>query len=110
MAAQLHEMASIFLPAAPLWPSTPILEAGCGSGKWMHYFKRQGMTAAGIDWSPALKAISDKFDSSIQYDVGDMRRMPYPDESFGSIIALGSTVEHVVEGPQADPDGDFAGS
>ena len=77
----------------------PVLEAGCGSGKWMHFLKRNGISAVGLDWSDQLSGLSRQTDASIQYDVGDMRHMPYGDCSFGAVLALGS-IEHVIEGPQ----------
>lgn len=40
----------------------PLLEAGCGSGQWMHYFKRQGIESTGLDWSVVLRARSLEFD------------------------------------------------
>ena len=64
----------------------------------MHYLKRQGIEGVGIDWSRALQRRSLEFDPTVRFDVGDLRRLPYPDHSFGSVLALGS-VEHVVEGP-----------
>jgi SAM-dependent methyltransferase len=76
----------------------PLLEAGCGSGQWMHFFKRHGIQSTGIDWSEALRARSLSFDPSVAFDNGDMRDLPYPDESFGSVVAMGSP-EHVLEGP-----------
>ena len=76
----------------------PLLEAGCGSGQWMHYFKRFGIAATGIDWSETLRLRSQEYDTSVPFDNGDMRDLPYPDGSFGSVVAMGSP-EHVLEGP-----------
>lgn len=77
----------------------PVLEAGCGSGQWMHFFKRNGIESVGIDWSPALQQRSLEFDPTVRFDTGDMRNLPYADSSFGSLIALGSP-EHVIDGPR----------
>lgn len=76
----------------------PVLEAGCGSGQWMHYFKRFGIDSTGLDWSEPLRRRSQEFDPSVRFDNGDMRDLPYPDESFGGVVAMGSP-EHVLEGP-----------
>lgn len=64
----------------------------------MHYLKRSGIDVVGIDWSVQLKIASESFDSSVRYDVGDMRDMPYIDNNFGGVLALGS-IEHIIEGP-----------
>jgi SAM-dependent methyltransferase len=77
----------------------PVLEAGCGSGQWMHYFKQQGIESIGIDWSETLRERSLAHDPAVQFDNGDMRDLPYPDESFGGVVAMGSP-EHVPEGPR----------
>ena len=77
----------------------PVLEAGCGSGRWMHFFKRHGIQATGVDWSPVLQQRSLHFDPAIPFDTGDLRNLPYPDGAFGAVIALGSP-EHVIEGPR----------
>lgn len=77
----------------------PVLEAGCGSGQWMHYFKRQGIESIGIDWSETLRERSLAHDPTVKFDNGDMRDLPYPDESFGGVVAMGSP-EHVPEGPR----------
>lgn len=37
----------------------PVLEAGCGSGKWMHFFKQNKIEAIGLDWSVSLKQMSE---------------------------------------------------
>jgi SAM-dependent methyltransferase len=76
----------------------PVLEAGCGSGRWMHFFKPQGIEVVGVDWSTSLRDRSRAHDPAVQFDTGDLRALPYPDGAFGAIIALGSP-EHVLEGP-----------
>lgn len=76
----------------------PILEAGCGSGRWIVWFNRQGWQAAGLDWSSLLQDRAIKTYPGIRFDTGDMRNMPYRDCQFGSLISLGA-VEHSMEGP-----------
>jgi len=76
----------------------PVLEAGCGSGKWVAWFVKQGWTSAGLDWSEALCVTARTHISGARFESGDMRDMPFEDGEFGSLIALGS-VEHVPQGP-----------
>lgn len=78
---------------------SPVLEAGCGSGRWMHYLKKHNIIAVEIDWSEELQKISNQTDDSIQFDVVDMRKMPYSDNYFAETLALGS-IEHIIEGPE----------
>jgi ubiquinone/menaquinone biosynthesis C-methylase UbiE len=75
-----------------------VLEAGCGSGQWMHFLKRHKIEAIGLDWSEKLKKISERYDSEVRFDNGDLRKMPYSREFFGSILSVGS-IEHDIEGP-----------
>jgi SAM-dependent methyltransferase len=49
-----YELAAYFRRILP--SHQPILEAGCGSGRWVGWFTRQGWTAAGLDWSEARAA------------------------------------------------------
>lgn len=77
----------------------PVLEAGCGSGRWLHYLQSRGFQMVGIDWSSTLKSKSDIWGSSVQFDIGDMRQLPYADSTFAGILAHGS-IEHVIEGPE----------
>jgi SAM-dependent methyltransferase len=91
-----QELAPLFL--ATFRDAQPVLEAGCGSGKWLHFFKQRGIISVGLDWSEQLQAVSRQLDPSVQFDTGDLRNLLYERETFGSVVALGS-VEHVIEGP-----------
>lgn len=76
----------------------PVLEAGCGSGRWIVWFTKQGWEATGIDWSSSLRDRAKNAFPEIHFDTGDMRKMPYLDGQFGSLISLGA-IEHSIEGP-----------
>ncbi len=78
--------------------SQPVLEAGCGSGRWMHHLKKKGITCVGIDWSEKLQVRSKRYDKEVQFDVGDLRQLPYESRKFKGIFSLGA-IEHVIEGP-----------
>jgi ubiquinone/menaquinone biosynthesis C-methylase UbiE len=76
----------------------PVLEAGCGSGRWNAWLARQGIWSVGLDWSEGLcrRAASELPDCS--FIAGDMQTMPLRAHAFGGLIALGS-VEHTSAGP-----------
>lgn len=78
----------------------PILDAGCGSGRWVAWFARKGYEAAGLDWSEELCAAARASFPGRRFEAGDIRAMPFGDGEFGSIIAHGS-VEHTPDGPVA---------
>ena len=91
------EFSTLFLKYLP--NNQPILEAGCGSGKWVGWFENKGWKATGLDWSEELiKRASEELKGST-FVCGDLREMPFPEHSFKAVVSLGS-VEHSIEGPQ----------
>lgn len=92
-----HELVDLFKEWLP--QRQPILEAGCGDGRWVAWFIKHGWKASGLDWSEALCARARKEIPEGKFKSGDMRNMPFRDGEFGSIVALGS-IEHTTEGPE----------
>jgi len=76
----------------------PILEAGCGSGRWVAWFTKNGWEATGLDWSANLCERARRAIPGVRFEVGDMRNMPFGNEEFGAIVSLGA-IEHSSEGP-----------
>lgn len=81
-------------------PNQPVLEAGAGAGIWVAWFVLKGWKTVGLEWSRALCAQAREKIPDAFFVPADMRYMPFPDGTFGSIIALGS-IEHLPEGPSA---------
>ncbi|MBI4396548.1 MAG: class I SAM-dependent methyltransferase [Elusimicrobia bacterium] len=81
-----------------LKPGMRILESGCGFGKWLLFYKRQGYEIVGLDWSPATGAKVKAYEEGTLYVGGDARRTPFQDGAFDLILSLG-TIEHSVDGP-----------
>lgn len=92
-----YELATLFKHRLPA--NQPILEAGCGSGRWVAWCLNNGWQAAGLDWSEALCARAREGIPRAKFVSGDMRAMPFLNGEFGAILALGS-IEHVPEGPE----------
>jgi len=76
----------------------PILEAGCGSGRWVAWFLKNGWSTTGLDWSEKLCERARRFIPGTRFEAGDMRNMPFDDGEFGAIVSLGA-IEHTPEGP-----------
>ena len=93
-----YELVPAFLKLLP--ENQPILEAGSGSGRWVAWFRRHGWNAVGVDWSDVLNARARTGYGGDWFLSADMARLPFPDASFGSVVALGS-VEHDPAGPLA---------
>lgn len=92
-----YELAAYFRKWLPT--HQPILEAGCGSGRWVAWFTRNGWEAAGLDWSAACCERAAQYIPHARFEVGDMRDMPFTDGEFGAIVSLGA-IEHSPEGPK----------
>lgn len=92
------ELTPVFLEFLP--HKLPILEAGCGSGRWVAWLARKGYAAVGLDWSEALCVAARESFPGCRFESGDIRSMPFGDGEFGSVIALGS-IEHTADGPVA---------
>lgn len=90
-----NEMAALFRQRLP---PGPVLEAGCGSGRWVAWFIKNGWQATGVDWSEELCARARRQIPGGRFICADLRSVPLPDGAFNSLIALG-TVEHAIDGP-----------
>ena len=91
-----YELANYFKKWLPL--HQPILEAGCGSGRWVAWFVRNGWISTGLDWSEACCERARQVIPEAKFVAGDMRNMPFDNEVFGAIVSLGA-IEHSPEGP-----------
>ena len=71
-----------------------ILDIGCGYGRFTILLAKQGYDIEGIDITPALikKAKKDAKENNLKIDfkIGDMRDLPYKDNSFNNIICMWS--------------------
>ncbi len=96
-ACDSYELAPLF---RDLFSSAqPVLEAGCGSGRWCGWLQSQGIAADGVDWSRGLcnRAASEIPQS--RFFACDMSDTGLPHGAYGGLMALGS-IEHTVEGPR----------
>jgi len=93
-----NELASLFYDLFK--DNQPVLEAGCGSGKWCAWFTKQGIRSDGVDWSQELCERAKKEIPECKFVACDMQSTPFEDNTYGGVLALGS-VEHLIQGPQA---------
>ena len=93
-----YELAGLFLET--FRDRQPVLEAGCGSGRWCGWLDAHGIRTDGVDWSRELCERAQQALPSCRFIAGDMARMPVPDGAYGGLLALGS-IEHTLTGPQA---------
>jgi SAM-dependent methyltransferase len=79
----------------------PILEAGCGLGRFVIFMEQHGFRdVRGIDISPDAVGIVNRIAPNLNVTCGDVSDLPFEDSSIRGLISLG-VVEHFEEGPQA---------
>lgn len=73
-----------------------ILDAGCGEGFVVSYLLREndGLTITGIDCSLQAIEMARQMVSGVLFNVGDLREMPYRDDSFDLVMCL-EVLEHL---------------
>lgn len=76
-----------------------IIEAGCGLGQWVMTLTEEGYDIEGVDNSVKTIALLNKNFPELRISFGDVRKLPYIDESFDIYLSHG-VVEHFEEGPQ----------
>lgn len=69
-----------------------VADLGCGPGHVARYLREQGVTAAGIDLSPEMVRVAAGLHPGIEFRVGDMNRLDFPDASLVGIVAFYSIV------------------
>ena len=76
-----------------------VLEAGAGDGRWVVYLSRAEYDAVGIEYSAELCSKFNCAFPELHMEQGDLRRMPFEDNSFDGVVSFGA-IEHVPEGPE----------
>jgi len=77
----------------------PILEAGCGSGRYVKYLHDRGYDCQGIEYNKTTVENVKRKWPELDIIEGDVERMPYADNMFEGIISIG-LIEHFEDGPE----------
>ena len=94
-----------FIPPNPPkhWPLpdnvSTFLDAGCGSGSYVAYASKRGITAVGLDIVPEAMKKAQKSCNG-HFIIGDVRDLPFDDEYFDYVLSYG-VVEHFEETDRA---------
>jgi len=74
-----------------------LLEAGCGSGRFVYYLNSLGYKISGIELNgEAVVALNNIF-PHLDIKQGNVTNLPYSDNSISGILSLG-VIEHIIEG------------
>jgi SAM-dependent methyltransferase len=77
----------------------PVLEAGCGAGRFVKYLHDRGFDCRGVEYnSETVQNVKAKW-PELQVVHGDVLNMPYEDDVFDGVLAIG-LIEHFEEGPE----------
>lgn len=85
----------------------PVCDLGCGPGHVAGYLNDRGVDVVGVDISPGMIAEARRRNQAIRFDIGDMRRLGFPDETFVSVVAFYSLI-HFTEPDLARALGEIA--
>jgi len=94
----LGDYEKVFLNHLP--KEEPILEAGCGYGRYVLALQCHGYDVIGVEFSVDTVEKAREIAPDMNIHVGDILGLDFPDASFGAYISLG-VIEHFREGPQA---------
>lgn len=75
-----------------------MLEAGCGTGRYVAALAERGYRVEGIDFAEETIALVRKADPTLEVWAGDIRGIERPDGYYAAYVSLG-VVEHFFEGP-----------
>lgn len=92
----LGDYADVFLNHLP--KGDPILEAGCGFGRYVLALQARGYNVTGVEFSAETVERAGWLAPDMDIRVGNILALDYPDGHFGAYISLG-VVEHFREGP-----------
>jgi SAM-dependent methyltransferase len=76
-----------------------ILDAGCGLGRWVLFFKKRDFKIVGCDINHSALKEARRYDPDLWLVTADIRYLPFKEGIFDSIISLG-VIEHLEEGPE----------
>ena len=86
--SQMRPSYELAIKRAGLRPGQTVLDAGCGSGAFLRAAADHGAIVSGIDASEALLAIARERVPDADLSLGDLQRLPYPDDTFDAVTGF----------------------
>jgi SAM-dependent methyltransferase len=65
---------------------TDVGDIGCGTGRLEPFLAVCGLSPTGIDLSPEMIRVARREQPSFEYEVADLRELPFPDASLAGIV------------------------
>lgn len=70
----------------------PVADLGCGPGRVTAHLRALGLSAFGVDLSPAMIAVARRAHPDLRFDEGSMTALDLPDGVLGGIVAWYSII------------------
>lgn len=70
----------------------PVADLGCGPGRVTAHLQSLGLTAFGVDLSPAMVAVARRTYPDLRFDEGSMTALDLTDGSLGGVVAWYSII------------------
>ena len=86
--SQMRPSYELAIKRAGLRAGQTVLDAGCGSGAFLRVAADHGAVVSGIDASEALLAIARERVPDADLSLGDLQRLPYPDDTFDAVTGF----------------------
>jgi SAM-dependent methyltransferase len=71
---------------------TDVADIGCGTGRLDPYLAARGLTPRGIDLSPEMIRVARRDHPGFDYDVADLRELPFEDASLAGVVCWYSLI------------------
>ena len=79
-------------------PPGRTLDLACGAGVYSFLLEELGHEVVGLDalilMIERAREVARKRKSSVKFELGDARKLPYPDDSFDYVVFLGNSLPH----------------
>ena len=72
----------------------PVLDVGCGTGRWLRRLEEHGLSGIGIDQSSEMLALARKKGTLSPIVSGEVQNLPFRDESFEYVSAV-TVIQHI---------------
>ncbi|MCW2833328.1 MAG: class SAM-dependent methyltransferase, partial [Nocardioides sp.] len=75
----------------------PVADAGCGTGRVSAHLVARGLDVIGIDLSPGMIDVARRTYPELNFEVGALEELPFPDDTLGGLVAWYSIIHSAPE-------------
>jgi SAM-dependent methyltransferase len=87
------------LESCQLAPSERVLDAGCGTGRWLRRLADRGLHPVGVDQSAAMLGLARTAGTACPLFTAELQKLPLRDGSFACVCAI-TVVQHIPDPEQ----------